>query len=384
MKKTEEKSLLQRLMSPGGRVDAREVRKIAEEHNEQHFIQLIRHHCLVGGRVLPGEIEDDSDSGVTLLYRPSAKPPGGGTSRASDFDLSKIIFPLVGRTDLHQTHFSVGQNDENDIVISDYSISRKHLSLSKRPGNRYFLTDRGSKNRTELNGHPCPPGDDLEITDGQTLRIGRYEFFFLSPTLLYAHLRGLKVQTAFRDLINSLGRADYNALKEIANRRGEDIFMQLVCHPALVGMGLFKGYLVSSEKEGREKEDITKLFINEDPKRAEAVSVGLLTRHIYPILHKSAEQALQRDFLAIGRTEENDLCMADHSISRAHAQIRLAGDGYYFYKDYHSTNGSWINGEKLVEDEEIPLNEGDRVHIGRYLFTFVFPSTLYRMLKEKK
>ncbi|MBF0447491.1 MAG: FHA domain-containing protein [Magnetococcales bacterium] len=371
---------IQRLLTSTGRIEYGDLKGLAEENNEQRFVQLVRAHCLVGVEVVTGEIKDDPKQGShTMLFR-----AGHNLKRdrgQQDFDLSQVIFPLVNRRNSRNNdHFTVGQNDDNDIVISDYSVSREHLVIRVNQRGLYFLTDLGSKNSTLIQDKICPPNKEQEITAGDHIQIGRYQFVFLSPSMLYARLIGLNVQKTFMELINHLGKADYVALKKVADLRGEAVFMQLVQNPALVGVGLFKGYLVNDDED---EKDETKLFLNENQDQHNVVSMKYLTRNIFPILHRS-ESSRVLGYLTIGRQESSDICMEDNSISREHARIGIPAEGHYIFIDCGSRNGSRINDEKLTKDEERALSEGDQVKIGRYMFTFVFPSTLFNMLKNRK
>ena len=65
-------------------------------------------------------------------------------------------------------------------------------------------------------------------------------------------------------------------------------------------------------------------------------------------------------------------------ISRRHAMIRRAGTGYEIL-DLSSTNGTWLNNERLVPNKPYPLASGSQVRLGRMrLFLF------YRTLSEGK
>jgi len=57
-------------------------------------------------------------------------------------------------------------------------------------------------------------------------------------------------------------------------------------------------------------------------------------------------------------------------ISRRHAKIRRAGNGYEII-DLASTNGTWVNNERLTPEKSYPLANGAQVQLGRmrlYLF----------------
>jgi hypothetical protein len=69
----------------------------------------------------------------------------------------------------------------------------------------------------------------------------------------------------------------------------------------------------------------------------------------------------------IGRTQNNELCIPDHSVSRQHAEIHRRRDGKFEIVDLDSLNGVFINEKKIRTAE---LNEGDTVDIGDLTFKF--------------
>jgi len=65
----------------------------------------------------------------------------------------------------------LGRSSENDILIKDNSISRRHLKIS-REGKKYFIEDLKSKNGTLLRGEPIEPGQVVEIEKGCPIQLG--------------------------------------------------------------------------------------------------------------------------------------------------------------------------------------------------------------------
>jgi hypothetical protein len=63
----------------------------------------------------------------------------------------------------------------------------------------------------------------------------------------------------------------------------------------------------------------------------------------------------------LGRHSENDLSVADSSLSRRHAQIERFGD-VFVLSDLKSSNGTVFNGEKL--SEPVGLKNGDKFNLG--------------------
>jgi len=74
--------------------------------------------------------------------------------------------------------------------------------------------------------------------------------------------------------------------------------------------------------------------------------------------------------LKIGRAPENDVCIRDQSISKHHARVVLTPAGAVFVEDLGSTNGTYVNGEKVVRHA---LWDGDKIHLGpRHVLKFCY------------
>jgi two-component system, cell cycle response regulator len=69
----------------------------------------------------------------------------------------------------------------------------------------------------------------------------------------------------------------------------------------------------------------------------------------------------------IGRSSTCDLQIDQDGVSRKHAEIAYSRGRYYVY-DLRSTNGVRLNDQRVTEQ---PLSDGDRIQIGRTIFTFL-------------
>ncbi|MDH5517606.1 MAG: FHA domain-containing protein [Gammaproteobacteria bacterium] len=84
---------------------------------------------------------------------------------------------------------------------------------------------------------------------------------------------------------------------------------------------------------------------------------------------------LDQDILTVGRDRVNDLVIEDIAVSGLHAQLEREEDSYYedhfryFLHDMGSTNGSFINGERILGRQELKNN--DTVKIGWNEFKFI-------------
>jgi len=71
--------------------------------------------------------------------------------------------------------------------------------------------------------------------------------------------------------------------------------------------------------------------------------------------------------IVIGRSSELDMVLVEDMVSRRHSKITVAQD-QIFIQDLGSTNGTFVNGEKI---KRARLNEGDRILIGTSIIKLV-------------
>lgn len=76
---------------------------------------------------------------------------------------------------------------------------------------------------------------------------------------------------------------------------------------------------------------------------------------------------LERGTTAIGRGPDQEIFLDDVTVSRRHAELTV-GEGPPSIKDAGSTNGIYVNGERL---DEAALAPGDEIIIGKYHFILV-------------
>ena len=69
----------------------------------------------------------------------------------------------------------IGRTQENDIVINDRTISRRHIKITKK-NNRFFIEDLGSYNGLRVDGTLVKSGEEIELMDGIVYSIGKSAF----------------------------------------------------------------------------------------------------------------------------------------------------------------------------------------------------------------
>jgi pSer/pThr/pTyr-binding forkhead associated (FHA) protein len=68
--------------------------------------------------------------------------------------------------------------------------------------------------------------------------------------------------------------------------------------------------------------------------------------------------------LSVGRTKENDLQIDDQSISKAHASLMLNKEGKLMVADTGSTNGTFIDGQRIAYGKAVEVTAGAALMFG--------------------
>jgi pilus assembly protein CpaF len=79
--------------------------------------------------------------------------------------------------------------------------------------------------------------------------------------------------------------------------------------------------------------------------------------------------------LTVGRLGDNEVQLEEGSVSSRHAEI-VVQDGVVILRDLGSTNGTFLNGEQVVSEQE--LKEGDEIYFGSVRSVFMEPAAVVR------
>jgi pSer/pThr/pTyr-binding forkhead associated (FHA) protein len=100
---------------------------------------------------------------------------------------------------------------------------------------------------------------------------------------------------------------------------------------------------------------------------------------LYPLAKKPG--ASFRDRITIGRTTNNDVVIADPSVSRLHAYVRQAEEAWVV-TDAGSKNGSWLDAAPLEPRRETALPPRSVLRLGDVLLTFYRSEELFDLLGD--
>jgi pSer/pThr/pTyr-binding forkhead associated (FHA) protein len=71
--------------------------------------------------------------------------------------------------------------------------------------------------------------------------------------------------------------------------------------------------------------------------------------------------------ITIGRSRDNNIVLDDGMTSRHHALIQKIREDF-FVKDMGSSNGTFVNDERVPKGKYLKINRGDKITIGRTYF----------------
>jgi hypothetical protein len=181
-------------------------------------------------------------------------------------------------------------------------------------------------------------------------------------------------------MVSSAGRISLSMLQRVVQAVSRDDFIRFLPEPALVGSAVHLGTLSAARSDpGSREMNRTILFEPVEDAEETASASESLKHAIYPLV-KSEFSTSSGSVFSIGRVDGNDFIMPDYAISKNHALIE-AKRGAYLLKDCGSTNGTTLNGER-IQAKPVELHDRDVISFARYEFAFLFPFSLYDMLRQ--
>jgi pSer/pThr/pTyr-binding forkhead associated (FHA) protein len=213
-------------------------------------------------------------------------------------DVAHLTLVLQGREVrkfvLNSTVTTIGRAQDNDIVINNLALSRRHAQVERR-GNRYEVSDLGSQNGVYVNSERVRGSRTLDNTD--TITLGTYHFVFSDTVASDPDVESV--------------RREKRPLPTAAE--------------------------VTEAPRPREKEP--------EPE------------HVPLLVLKYNEVELQRFSLKgasclIGRAKECEVQIPERRLSRKHCEIVREGDRF-FALDLGSQNGTYVNRKRIRDRQEL-------------------------------
>ncbi|MEN9563955.1 MAG: hypothetical protein RIR73_2199, partial [Chloroflexota bacterium] len=319
--------------------------------------------------------------------------------------------------ELTKSEIIIGREDSVDITIPASAVSRRHARLLLE-GENYVLEDLGSSNGTYVNGEKLVQQRILK--SGDKIRLGQIiNLVYYAPVVEeQSNLTVVGVKEPNKTVKQSAPVKPAHVMQTIL---GEAPMPQVSADPrqliVTIAGGSTQTYSLtrSSFSIGRlESNDIviSSQIVSSRHARLEQVNGGGYKLVVMPeaknpiqyegrpiegshVLHhgdllrigsmdpgvmvtitynapSEASQQVERDIvfgektlIQIGRDPGNDVVIASPNVSRFHTQIEKVGQRYRV-EDLRSSNGTYVNGERI--EGSVWLKPNDSIRIGQYRF----------------
>jgi pSer/pThr/pTyr-binding forkhead associated (FHA) protein len=137
---------------------------------------------------MAGDLQKSSTSGTTII-----KIQDGVLERGR---ITGRVFPLVKGRDAPKGPITIGRTSENDVVIPEYSVSRRHCFIALVDGN-FRITDWGSANGTLVNEKDIGKMTPFPLQGREILTLGRLMLLFLPAQHFAEHVRAVALPPGF-------------------------------------------------------------------------------------------------------------------------------------------------------------------------------------------
>ncbi|MHB1001230.1 MAG: FHA domain-containing protein [Armatimonadota bacterium] len=204
-----------------------------------------------------------------------------------------------------------------DVILNDPTVSRKHARIIL-DNSKCVIEDMGSTNGTYVKGEKLLPSVPTEISDGDEIKIG--------STSLIIHLP-------------EVDHVDDTVIDESTVEPVSDIAVEKPADEIL-------------ESGDEVSEDLEQAVISPVARLA-GIADTSLAFDIIPGTNK------------IGRRSGNDIQIStDPYVSGSHAEI-IAEDGKFWITDVGSTNGTSVNGTRLMPGVRTEITDGSELTLGQ-------------------
>jgi len=219
---------------------------------------------------------------------------------------------------LEKDRINIGRSKENDIVIDNIAVSRKHAQIERKGGEEYVLRDLNSSNGTFLNGAKIDASDH-PLQEGAVIGIAKFELL----------VKGLTKTAPVSPKVPSQEDAEGTLIFDAARRK---LAMEAQATP--------------------------------EPKATARWAVLSAIKGPY----KGTEYKITKDVTVLGKGPEHDIPAEGWFVSSPHAKIIRRGERFYISHLGGLLSSTKVNGVGIKENHI--LKNKDQVEIGNCSFVF--------------
>lgn len=293
------------------------------------------------------------------------------------------------RVRLERTATTLGRSSQNEVVIADLHISRRHTQI-QREVDGYWIEDLQTPNGTWVNDKRLTKR--TRLWDGDIVRVGSTEYTFKADGEILdtqpatmpetgdsanarrtgtvgKFLRGLK------EFSGEMDELPVDVPFEDEKRRSDEIHSETgrMISPARDVDRSESGEPEFTSRPSAEEFVTMPDYDDTDTERASALQRANLdpnpTPHLLLLVTSGSLTGSQFEVdpqgVTMGRGADNAISVPDRMLSRRHVHIYFA-NGAYWLIDLGTVNGTHVNGEPVMDSRQ--LDTGDEIHIGETRF----------------
>jgi len=233
----------------------------------------------------------------------------------------KLKETQIDEFNLEKSMIDIGRSQENDIVIDNIAVSRRHAQMEMKEGKGYVLRDLGSSNGTFLNGVQID-ANDHELADGDVIGIAKFEI-----------------------LVKGLTQPSKEA-------------------PKVPSQGDIEGTMVYEPFEAPRRKPTPEPAAIPEKKAAHWATLKAIKGP-----SQGKEFKMTKEITTIGKGSQNDIPVEGSFVSSPQARIRRQGDRFYLSHHGGFFSSTKVNGSGIKEDHI--LKNKDEITIGNSTFVFI-------------
>ena len=213
----------------------------------------------------------------------------------------------------------------------------------------------------------------VKLDEPLFLRIARYlitDFEHLVENGM--HTMGLKDEDISQVILVGGGSQLFTIVRHLRGRFGDDVVILSDNPDENVVHGTALEYGESS------KTYTHRILFYQQPKEGAAQSQDVVWQLV---TDTGRSYSLSAETTTLGRKKSNSIWLKDDLASRFHAEV-IANDEKITITDKESTNGTFINSERIEPNLRHPLKPGDKVKIGETILTCIKSATILLNQRE--
>jgi hypothetical protein len=161
--------------------------------------------------------------------------------------------------------------------------------------------------------------------------------------------------------------------RELRHKGAEKLFEEYPASSVLIGLGILG---IASDQAERTRRGTVR-FNKRDA--AEYLKAASLVGRVWFLTKKRENR--QKSQIIVGRTSEADVVIPELSISVEHCALQATPFGLSVI-DLNSTNGTFVNGERVQKGVQFSLYDGAKLALGRFEFEYLRHRFFLERLKQ--